>query len=680
MSYGEFINSGKTYTIMTSKTPTPWKNVLINDDYYTEVSQRLCGPGFAVEQYKRSPVLAAEKHFYLKINGNVYHLAHGEGKEYSCKHYLHKTVCREVFQGIQCDITVIVPTVGKQELWQIELKNRTSTNMDVEIFSCFEFANIEYLSLECEFDEVRNCFCKSSFPYHITYDEYEKLQPTERKCYVICDVPVSSYECSKRRYWGGDNPYSLPVMVEKGCGSNLKCEYEDCVAAFGHKVRVYGLNSEQITFVAGETITVEQIEAINDNFPDFREEHNKVKRLWDKRTDTLLVDTGHEDLNYFINYWLKKQSVFLTRHNRGGVYCPVRNQLQDAMGYAVIDPKEALEFALKVLRRQHENGYLKQWYMTDSSPDKGLCLINHSDACVWLIICMIEIIELTGDKGNYALIEKYMNSEKEDTVLEHLKKAAFYMASQVGVHGLCLMKDGDWTDPINGAGRKGKGESTWNTLALIYAIKKLCDVAYDQKLNNIRTKLTVAVNTYCWDEDRYIAGYDDEGIPFGCRTEEEGSLFINVQTWALIAGVCDEGRIQVVKKTIDTLKTDFGYRLLYPAFNQWNHRWGKISIKQKGNTENGSVYSHGNMFKAFADFLTGDREAAINTMRKILPTNPKNDSEINLQLPMFIPNYYVGNDGADFGRSSNVYGSGAVGWMLWLAKKYFVNLKQEITE
>ena len=244
------------------------------------------------------------------------------------------------------------------------------------------------------------------------------------------------------------------------------------------------------------------------------------------------------------------------------------------------------------------------------------------------------------------------------------------MSTQLGEHGLCLMKDGDWTDPINGAGRLGRGESTWNTLALIYAIKLLNEVEFDMQLDEIRGKLIYAVNTYCWNEDRYIAGFDDNGIPFGCKGDKEASLFLNAQTWALFAGVCDEERTKIVRKTIDKLKTDFGFLLLDPPFEGWNPRWGKISIKQKGNTENGSVYSHANMFKAYADFVCGDYEAGMCTMLSILPTNPNNPPEINLQIPTFLPNYYFGCEGDNFGHSSNVYSTGAVAWILWLVNRY----------
>lgn len=668
MEYGHFKNGGKTYEINNVKTPTPWKNTLFNDEYFMEVSQRLCGQSFAVDNYKRSPSLDNDKRFYVKINDKIYHLGSGESDKFACEHHIHKSVMIEEFDSFISRITVFVPVRGKQEIWNIEIENKTNEKIAPQVFACFDFANIGYLSLECDY--LNECFVKTSFPYHIKYEEYEQLKPTERKIYVTSNKKVKSYECSRDRYFGGDNPFSTPVMIENGEGSNKKCEYEYCIAGFHHELVLEANKSDSITYVAGETKNFEEIVEIKNNLPDFETELKKAEEKWNKDTSSFMINTEYEDLNTLVNYWLKKQVTFLTRHNRGGVYCPVRNQLQDAMGYATINPDEALEFALRVLRRQHEDGYLKQWYMTDGSPDIGLCLINHSDACVWLIICMIEIIKLTGDESLYQRLEGYMDSDAKEPIIVHLKKAAHYMSTQLGQHGLCLMKDGDWTDPINGVGRLGRGESTWNTLALIYAIKLLNEIEFDKELDEIRNQLINAVNTHCWNEDRYIAGFDDDGKPFGCKGEKEASLFLNAQTWALFAGVCDEERTKIVRKTIDKLKTDFGFLLLDPPFETWNPRWGKISIKQKGNTENGSVYSHGNLFKAYADFYVNDNQAGIDTILSILPTNPKNPPCKNLQVPTFVPNYYFGCKGDNFGHSSTVYGSGAAGWILWLAQKY----------
>lgn len=669
MEYGHFSNNGKVYVIDKVKTPTPWKNILFNDEYFMEATQRLSGASFAVDQYKRSPVLASEKLFYVRIGEAIYHLACGEGNSYSCEHHIHKSVVTEEFDDFTSKITVFVPVEGKRELWNVEIRNKCDSQLCVQVFSCFEFANIAfYQSLECDFQN--GYFCKSSFPYHIKYEEYEALKPTERKIYVMSDRPLKSYECSKERYLGGDNPYSLPGMIENGCGSNKKCEYKTCVAGFHHELILGCGEQDSVTYTAGETKTCDEIDQIRAAMPDFMAELAKAEEKWTEYTAPLQINTAYEDLNYFVNHWIKKQMRFLVRHNRSNISCPIRNQLQDAMGYATLEPEEAMKYALHVLRRQNLNGHIKQWYMTDGSPETGLCLIRHSDACAWLVICMVETIKLTGNLSYFQQEEGYIDSDVKEPILTHLKKAALYMSTQLGEHGLCLLMDGDWTDPLNGPGRFGKGESTWNTLALIHAIKLLLEIEQDAQLEAICKQLTDAVNTHCWDGDRYIAGIDDNGVPFGCRADKEASLFLNAQTWALFAGVCDEEKTKIVRSTVEKLKTDFGYLLLDPPFDNWNPTWGKISVKQKGNTENGSVYCHGNMFKAYADFVCGDRQAAIDTIRSILPTNPKNGPDINLQAPIFIPNYYFGCRGDNFGQSSNVYGTGAVAWILFMAKRY----------
>ena len=666
METGHFENGGTVYVISTPKTPLPWKNQLFSAGYDMEVSQRLSGASYLIENYRRYPVFAAEKQFYIKTQERVYHLCCGEGRSYRCEHHLYKTVLREEFEQFTSQITVFAPASQSCEMWQFEIQSRAVQPQTFELYTCFEFANIEYQSLSCAYKD--GCFYKRSFPYYIKYEEYERLKPTVRIAYAASWPEADSAECSKRRFWGGDDPYSVPKMVSSGKGSNAPCEYETCVAAFHHELHIETSEKKAVCIMAGAARTEAEISAYIQNAPNFEQVLADTERTFTQELAPLQVHTAFEDLNTFVNAWAKKQVVYLASHNRGGVYCPTRNRLQDAMGYAVVNPAAAWEITRSVLQRQRSDGYLKQWYMTDGSPERGLCQLDHSDACIWLIICCIEIIRLNHNDSLFCSLEPYADSQQEETVLEHLRKAAYYMTSQTGAHGLCLMKDGDWTDPINGPGRNGHGESVWNTMALVYAISLLCSTCEDEALRRMQKQFTEALNQYCWDEDRYIVAFDDEGFPVGSRADQEGALFLNTQTWALISGVCPPERVQTLQATLQTLKTDCGYLLLYPPFSNWNPQWGKISVKHIGNTENGSVYSHANMFMAYADFLLGREQDAIQTLCAILPTNPLNRS--NRQLPTFIPNYYVSIPGCDFGRSSNVYSSGAPAWLLWLASKY----------
>ena len=673
MKYGNFAQQGSEYHIHNPATPVPWVNVLINDDYFMEVSQRLCGKSYSVAEYNRSPVLDAEKTFYIKVNGNIYRLGCGEGSDYCCVHEISQTKLMESFPECRVTICVTVPSSGRKELWQIHVENRTDKEQQVQVFAMFPFANIlEYQGLTCYYDNDLHMFVKSCFPYYITYGEYDEAVAGIYYSYAKSNKLPKSTEASLRRFYGKDLPGAIPDMVQNGRGTETRCELENAAAAFHHELSIAANNSDNITYLIGVEKEYEDLKNIQ--VPDYCAEQEIACKKWNQYLDTFYVHTGNEELDYMVNFWVKKQIVYHFRHNRGSSYCNVRNQLQDAAGYSVLDPIEAFSRIQSLLEKQWKNGYLKQWPMTDGSPERAMCRLNHSDAPIWLVLCITEIIENTRDLTLFDKVIPYRDGGQA-TIAEHLRQAVLYMDSQLGAHGLCLLHDGDWLDPVNGPGRLGKGESVWNTLALIYAIKRFCAVKPDTQLMTIASKLTEAVNTYGWQGDRYIVGYDDDEKPFGVPDDEEGNLFLNTQTWALMAGVCDETRQKSVLAAIERLRTDFGYLLLTPLFSKYNPTWGKISVKHPGCTENGAIYCHGTMFKAFADYIIGDYENAIKTSASILPGNPLNPSDNCLQIPIFLPNYYFGGRGDNFARSSCVNSTGAPAWMMLLFGKYLPNVR-----
>ena len=354
METGHFENSGTVYVISTPKTPMPWKNQLFSAGYDMEVSQRLSGASYLTENYKRYPVFAAEKQFFIKTQGQVYHLCCGEGQSYRCEHHLYKTVLREEFEQFTSQITVFAPVGQNCEMWQFEIQSRAEQPQTFELYACFEFANIEYQSLSCEYKD--GCFYKRSFPYYIKYEEYEKLKPTVRIAYAASWPEADSVECSKRRFWGGDDPYSVPQMVSYGKGTNEPCEYETCVAAFHHELCVAPSGKKAVCFMAGAAKTENEISAYIQNAPSFEQALADTERAFIREFAPLQVHTAFDDLNTFVNAWAKKQVVYLASHNRGGVYCPARNRLQDAMGYAVVNPAAAWEIARSVLQRQRSDG------------------------------------------------------------------------------------------------------------------------------------------------------------------------------------------------------------------------------------------------------------------------------------------------------------------------------------
>ena len=201
----------------------------------------------------------------------------------------------------------------------------------------------------------------------------------------------------------------------------------------------------------------------------------------------------------------------------------------------------------------------------------------------------------------------------------------------------------------------------------------------DRTLEAFMINMLENINKYCWDGEWYVAGINDEGIPYGTKNDKEAKRFLNTQTWAVISGAATGERLKKVSETIESMGNEFGYVLIDPPFSEYNPVWGRVSIKMRGTTENGSVYCHSVMFKAFADCICGNGDAARDTIMRILPTNAKHSPEKSLQIPIYYSNYYVGYPDENFGRSSCHYRTGTVAWHFWVILEYIFGLQMSAT-
>lgn len=688
----EFKDGGRVLQVGTPDTPSEWINYLFNDNYQTEVSQTLQGVSSMVEEYKKTAFTNGQRYFYIKNHSTnavfcpTTQPLRTEPDNYICEHGLHYTRLKSEKDKIEFSAKIFVPKSKPCEIWEITVKNNTAAAAELSVFSAVQFSNDGPMGGECRYED--GYIYKYSFPYHVFYGDKAKVENNKAYYFMYADEEINSYDASAQRFFGCANRNMIPAAVENGSCSNIDFEGDgDCFLAVAeHRLSLCAGEDKIFHIVIGTASDKAEIRRIISGL-DIAAEWEAVTEQWKAYENAVIIETPDKMLDAMVNFWVKKQVILLTRLNRMSTYCPVRNQLQDALGYSMIEPESALEFALKVLRRQQYDGFLKQWYMTDGSPDEKLCLIKHSDAPVWLIICLTEIINQCGDASIYDRKEGYIDSAECDSVYIHLVKAADYLTSAVGAHGLCLMLDGDWTDPINGAGRLGRGESTWLSMATVYALgllAEVCEYRKDTKtvkrLNEKRQKLAGAINKHCWCGSWYVCGFDDNGEAFGKAGDSQAEIFLNAQTWALISRVAQGEREQAVLDAIDSLETEFGTLLLSPAFNSWNDVWGRISIKQAGTTENGSVYCHASMFKAYADCIIGKGGRAYATVAATLPQNPKNPPEKNLQCPIFVPNYYFGlKDSPNYGISSCNYGTGTAAWFMWVVIRHILGVKRGIS-
>lgn len=685
--HGKFAEGGRIFEITTPLTPVPWKNHLFNDEYYLEMSQTLQGEGYLVKDYNRSLCLNGYRYFYLadresKAVWNPNYVPLGKNPDmYSCRHGLWMTEVESVQQGIETVIRVFVPPSGCREIWSVSLRNQWEYPREISFYSVFGFYDHGVMGGECTYDE--EVIFKYAFPYHTLYEEKEQVEKDKAYTYLFSDRKPASCEMSKRRFFGDQGETAIPDGVKNGILTGIKGEAEDFCGAFSYMLHMEPGETIRIFLETGAESTKEAILERKKSFcgEQVSKMLQETENFWEQLFDGFYMKTPDANLNAFGNYWLKKQITLLTRQNRGSSYCPIRNQLQDAMGYAMISPKNAQKYILDVMCLQTGDGFIQQWHDTTGAAPRGLCLLKHTDGPVWLVICTETLVRQSGNRELLFRQVPYSDGGM-GTILEHMCAALFYLAENIGAHGMCLMGDGDWNDPMNGVGRQGKGESVWLSMALVYAIRLLLpyleEVDRDSyfRLSAEAEKMKNSINTYGWDGTWYAVAVHDDGNLIGDSSDR---CFLNTQSWAILSGVAGKEQRAALADALENLKTPFGPLILYPPFEAWDPRWGRISVKKSGTTENGSVYCHASMFHAFSQAICKDGDGLYETLWRTLPTNPENPPEKNLQNPIYIANYYYGlRDSENYGRSSQHYGTGTVAWMMMLLMEELLGVKATV--
>ena len=228
-------------------------------------------------------------------------------------------------------------------------------------------------------------------------------------------------------------------------------------------------------------------------------------------------------------------------------------------------------------------------------------------------------------------------------------------------------------------GHLGKGVSSWLSLACAYSIdcfvtivKNYASPTQQQscranvlRFTQAKDALNHAVNQHCWDGDWYARGINDHGRVFGTKADEEGRIYLNPQSWALLSqAVSPAKQYSMLNAVQSQLLTPYGVMMLSPSYTAMDEGIGRITQKSPGVAENGSVYNHASVFYAYALYQIGEYDMAFSVLSKMLPSEA--DQLIRGQLPSFIPNYYRGayHQFPDYaGKSSHLFNTGTVAWV-----------------
>jgi cellobiose phosphorylase len=369
-----------------------------------------------------------------------------------------------------------------------------------------------------------------------------------------------------------------------------------------------------------------------------------------------------------MNLWIKKQVDFCIVGKKG-----VRDNLQIAVALLNYRPEKAKAEILECLRHQFHDGHaVLTWYPYDDT--------RYSDQPFWIVWAVCELLKETGDRSILDEPAAWQDGG-EANVLEHVKAAVRRLLDDRGRNGLVRIFFADWNDALN-IPPEEEAESVMLSEQFCLALKELKALArwigdgeYAAFCENAYDEMKTAINRTAWDGGWYCRALaPTENI--GSKDSRGSKIYLNAQTWAVLADIVPEERLNTVIQAVDGMERDFGFPLNDPPYTGYDPMVGRMSGMLPGLFENGGVYCHASAFKLLMDCKLGRGDDALRTMKKIMPDSPYNPSAQSGAEPYVFTNCFSTHP-KYYGRSYQSWTTGTSAWSLRCLYEGILGVKRD---
>ncbi len=584
--------------------------------------------------------------------------------------------------GIQIEMNLSLPKEDPMELWTIKVKNASSNHRRVSIYPYFTIGYMSWMNQSGEYHEdLQAIICSSITPYQ-KYKDYYTIKEFKDQTFLLAEVEPNSWEVN-HEVFEGEGGIMNPTGIKQKFLSKGDARYEMPVAVMQYRLDLEPEQEMEFRFIFGPSKDKEEVMNIRKKYfqkrdwngrDGFHIELTKYREYIGEGVGCIEINTPDKDLDNFVNHWLPRQMYYHGITNRLTTDPQTRNYLQDNMGMSYIKPQITKDAFLLALSQQKQNGSMPDGIILHEDAElKYINQVPHSDHCVWLPVCLSAYLEETNDFSILDEKVSFSDSTEMVSIYEHINRGMDWLINDRDERGLNYIRQGDWCDPMNMVGYKGKGVSGWLTIATAYALiiwSDICNKYGHPTTAKIFQKeaeqMNQIINIYLWDGDWYARGITDDNVVFGISEDKEGRIFLNPQGWALLSGAPNVIQKEKLLKAVEEqLESPYGVEKLAPSYTFMREDVGRVTQKHPGSAENGAVYNHAAAFYIYALYHVGEKENAYRLLRKMIPGPGVDDIIQRGQLPVFIPNYYRGayhQIPRTAGRSSHLFNTGTVSW------------------
>lgn len=705
MRFGYFDDTKREYVIERPDTPAPWANYLGSPEYGAIISNNAGGYSFAksgangrILRYIFNNFDEPGRYMYIRDNESKdYWSASWQpvGKDLNeyksvCRHGTAYTKMIADYSDIHSEALYYVPLDKAYEVWNLKLTNLSKGTRSLTITGYAEFTNVnnyenDQVNLQYSQFITRTVFAGNRIR-QLVHGNLDGLREDEKvdekrvteRFFGLTGAEVSSYCGDREKFLGRYHGYGNPVGVEKGdLGGELNYNENSC-GALSTQITLAPGESKNIAFVLGMKYD-DEAESILKQYQNPGEACEKdleeLITYWHGKLSHFQVKTPSSEFNSMINTWNAYNCfmTFIWSRAASFIYCGLRNgygyrdTVQDIQGVIHLAPEMAVEKIRFMLSAQVDNGgglpLVKFTHNAghEDTPDDASYVKEtghpayRADDALWLFPTVYKYIS---ESGNLSFVDEVIPfaNKDEGTVYEHLKRAIDFSMNHLGPHGMPAGLYADWNDCL----RLGKeGESSFVALQFYYAMsimKRFAEYKEDKDyidyLNKSQEKLRKIIQELCWNEDRFIRGFTEEGEVIGQRTDPEANMWLNPQSWAVISGFAtDEQADKALDMVYERLNTEYGAILMDPPYHEHSFDGALAVIYNAGAKENSGIFSQSQGWIILAEALRGHGERAFTYFMENAPAAQNDRAEIRKLEPYCYGQFTEGKHSPHFGRS-----------------------------
>ena len=578
--------------------------------------------------------------------------------------------------GLQIDLRLSLPTDDVVEMWSLRVTNLSGRARKITVTPYFPIGYMSWMNQSGEYRaDMKGIVASSITPYQKVAD-YFKNKDLKDKTYFLCESAPDSWEVNQAVFEGEGGLHN-PSALQQPSLANGDARYETPAAVVQYKLALAGGEATTKRFLFGPALDDAEIAAMRARYLSeaaFARTAAEYAEYIAGGRGCLRIATPDKELDNFVNNWLPRQVFYHGDVNRLTTDPQTRNYLQDNMGMSFVKPTVMRAAFLHALSQQEATGAMPDGILlTEGAELKYINQVPHTDHCVWLPVCLKAYLDETAD---WALLDETVTDStgRAETVAVRMGRAMDWLVKERDERGLSYIAQGDWCDPMNMVGYKGRGVSGWLTVAAAYALKlwaEMCEQVDAQAqachFRDGAASMNAAANEHLWDGRWFARGITDDNVKFGIKEDKEGRIYLNPQAWAILSGAASaEQRAVMLEEVEAQLESPYGVTMFAPPYSKMRDDVGRVTQKHPGSAENGAVYNHAAIFYIFSLYTAGESERAYRLLRQMIPGPSEADYLQRGQLPVFIPNYYRGAHREyprTAGRSSQLFNTGTVSWV-----------------